>query len=79
MALLLNIEVSSLNRQLQCSKRLPKQLEDGVVLQSVGSRQPVDSHEEYKISLYHPVLDVMMSELHTRFERNNLALVTAIQ
>ena len=37
------------------------------------------SHDEYKISLYYPVLDAMMSELCRRFEGNNLALMKAIQ
>ena len=46
----LNIEVSSLNRRPQRSKRMPKRLEDGIVLQSVGSRQPEENHVEYKIS-----------------------------
>ena len=58
---------------------MPKRLEHGVILQSVGSRQPVESHEEYKISLYYPVIDAIMSELHKRFEGNNLALMKAIQ
>ncbi|XP_065917551.1 zinc finger MYM-type protein 1-like [Dysidea avara] len=75
----LNIEVSPLNSRPQRSQRLPKRLEHGVILQSVGSRQPVESHEEYKISLYYPVIDAMMSELYKRFEGNNLALMKAIQ
>ncbi|XP_065895948.1 uncharacterized protein [Dysidea avara] len=75
----LNIEVFPINSRPQCSQRLPKRLEHGVILQSVGSRQPVESHEEYKISLYYPVIDAMMSELRKRCEGNNLALMKAIQ
>ena len=44
-ASLLNNEVSPIDRRLQHSKWLPKWLEDGVALQSVGSRQPAVSHD----------------------------------
>ena len=34
-------------------------------IETTGSRKIVTTNEDYKISLYFPVLDVMISELHS--------------
>lgn len=41
-------------------KRVPKFLEDGVLLEGTGFR---DISTDYKVSLYYPILDAVLSEL----------------
>ena len=42
------------------SRKLPKRLEDGIPLEGAGIR---DTSSDYKISLYYPILDAVLSEL----------------
>ena len=53
---------------------LPQRLQDGVVLESTGTRSVVSSSlfDQYKITLYFPVLDTMISQLERRFSSKNL-------
>ena len=68
-----NIEIAPLRSQRQ--RKMPKRFEDVIVLESTGSRET----DDYKISLYFPVLDAMISELCSRFEDKNVQIMRAIQ
>ena len=68
-----NIEIAPLRSQHQ--RTMPKRFEDVIVLESTGSREM----DDYKISLYFPVLDAMISELCSRFEDKNVQIMRAIQ
>ena len=57
----------------------PRRLESGIVLESTGSRETMTTSEQFKISLYFPILDAMLSELQRRFADKNLQLMRAIQ
>ena len=61
------------------SKQLPKRLESGIVLQSTGSGESVNTGEEFKVSLYFCILDSMLGELKCRFDKKNLEIMKAIQ
>lgn len=63
----------------QRRRQLPSRLEDSLVLDSTGSREVVTTREQFKISLYSPILDAMFSELQRRFTNKNLELMRAIQ
>ena len=39
----------------------------------------METSEHFKISLYIPILDAIISELHSRFDDKNLDLMTAIK
>ena len=59
-----NIEVAPLqNTRSQRRRTMPKRFEDVIVLECTGSRDMATTNDDYKISLYFPVLDAMISEL----------------
>ena len=72
-----NIEVAPQRSQRQ--RTMPKRFEDVIVLESTGSRETATTNDNYKISLYFPVLDAMISELRSRFEDKNVQIMRAIQ
>lgn len=67
----------SYRRQRQV--RLPRRLEGGAVMEPTGVREVLTTSDQYKISLYFPILDAMLSELMYRFNDKNLQLMRAIQ
>ena len=52
-------------------RRVPKRLEDGVLLEGVGVK---DASSDYKICLYYPILDAFLSELR-RFTSTNVSIM----
>ena len=73
MASLPNIEISPLsNTRSQHQRAMPKRFEDVMVLESTGSRETAATSEDFKISLYFPILNAMISELHGRFDNKNV-------
>ena len=47
-------------------------------MESTGAREIMETGESYKISLYFPILDAIISELRNRFDKN-LDLMRTIQ
>ena len=72
-----NIEIAPLRNTR--SRTVPKRFADVIILETTGSREIATTNEDYKISLYFPVLDAMISELHSRFEDKNVQIMRAIQ
>ena len=72
-----NIEIAPLRNTR--SRIVPKSFADVIILETTGSREIATTNEDYKISLYFPVLDAMISELHCRFEDKNVQIMRAIQ
>lgn len=58
------------------SRRLPKRLEDGILLEGASIR---DTSCDYKISLFYPILDAVLSELRRRFTSKNVNIMKALQ
>ena len=58
--------------------RLPSRFE-GVVLESVGSRESMSTSDEYKVKVYFPILDSVFAELKERFNFQNGEIMKAIQ
>ena len=58
---------------------MPKRFDDVIVLECTGSREMATTNDDFKISLYFPVLNAMISELHSRFEDKNVQIMRAIQ
>ena len=56
------------------SRRVPKRLEDGILLEGVGVR---DASSDHKISLFYPILDAFLSELR-RFTSKNVSIMKAL-
>ena len=76
-AALHHISVSSPRPQRQ--RQLPRRFDDIMIMESTGARETVETSESYKISLYFPILDAIISELRNRFDNKNLDLMRAIQ
>ena len=75
-----NIEISPLsNTRSQCQRTMSKRFGDVIVLECTGSRETATTSEDFKISLYFPILDAMISELHGRFDNKNIEMMRAIQ
>ena len=74
-AALHSISVSSTPRP-QRRRQLPRRFDDAVVMETTGARE---TGESFKISLYFPILDAIISELRNRFDNKNLDLMRAIQ
>ena len=56
------------NRQ----KRLPNHSEDRVIFDSIGSRESVSCDQEYKVTIFFPVLDAIIAEISRRFGQQNI-------
>ena len=50
-----------------------------VVLESHGSRDVLNTSHDFKISVYFPILDSILSELKKRFDSKNIGLMKAVQ
>ena len=72
-----NISITSTKTQRQ--RKAPRRLDDVIVLESTGGRDLLTGSEDYKVSLYFPVLDAMIVELQRRFADKNLHIMRAIQ
>ena len=53
--------------------------DDIMIMESTGAREIVETGESYKISLYFPILDAIISELRNRFDNKYLDLMRAIK
>ena len=71
-----NIQVESIHRRRRSQ---PTRLQDVVVMCSTGSRPQLADKDEYRTSLYFPVLDRMANELNARFSDLNKSLMKALQ
>ena len=61
------------------NRRPPTRFEDGIILETTGTRQVSSSTEDFKVNFYYPVLDAFLSELGRRFDDKNTELMRAIQ
>ena len=63
----------------QRSRQLPRRYDDGLVMETIGSRDGFMTSEHLKVSVYFPILDAMLSELDRRFAEKNLEHMRSIQ
>ena len=63
----------------QCARQIPRRYEDGLVIETTGSREGLMTSEYFNISIYFPILDAMLSELDRRFAEKNLEHMRSIQ
>lgn len=56
----------------------PSRYNDSVVMDTTGSRPDPDSQQNWKTSIYFPVLDCMVSEMNRRFSGKNLQILQAV-
>ena len=64
--------------QRRRKRKRPSQLEESVILETVGSHDNVSTSEELRCHFYLPVLDKFISELSRRFDDNNLLIMNGV-
>ena len=57
---------------------MPRRLQDGIVLEAIGTRDALTTSQQFKISLYFPILDAIIAEMKKRFDDKNLSLMKAV-
>jgi len=79
-AALYNITISPLRSQRpQCQQRTPGRFNEGVIMEKTGNRSIPTSSDEYKVTMYFPVLDSMKAEFQKRFGSKNVQLMKVIR
>ncbi len=61
------------------TRRVPSRYNSAYITTSTGSRETYDSSVDWKINVYFPILDALLSELKRRFDEKNRAIIVAIQ
>ena len=59
-------------------KRRPANLDDSIITDSVGSREPMTTSSHFKTRLYFPVLDQFLVEMNARFNQSNSIILKGI-
>ena len=73
------VDVESELQRLRRSRQLPARLQDGIVEISIGSRQQLQVANEYRCSIYFPVLDNFLAEMNRRFSDESTTIMAAVQ
>ena len=61
--------------QEQRKRRVSSRLRDAIVLESTGAREIICSSEDFKVTLFFPVLDIFLNELKNRFNSRYVDLL----
>lgn len=72
-------KISATPLRSQRQRRTPSRLDDCIIMETTGNRSMTTSGEDYKVSLYFPVLDAMIQEFRSRFDNKNLEIMKSIQ
>ena len=59
-------------------RKQPRRLEDSIVLETVGSRDPASTSEEFRCHFYFPILDKFLAELSNRFDEKNIVIMNGV-
>ena len=63
-------------------RKRPRHLEDGVILDTVGSKDSIDSNQsasdEICCQFFYPVLDMFITEMNSRFCSQNIIIINGI-
>lgn len=72
-------KISATPLRSQRQRRTLSRLDDCIIMETTGNRSMTTIGEDYKVSLYFPVLDAMIQEFRSRFDNKNLELMKSIQ
>ena len=73
-----DIPIQSGRDQGSRRRKRPRHLEESVILETVGSREPQSTSDEICYQFYFPVLDMFISEMNNRFANRNLIIMNGI-
>ena len=60
------------------NRQVPRRLQDGIILELIVNRDIKSTSSEFEVAVYFPILDLMISEMHKRFDNKNIALMKAV-
>jgi len=63
----------------QHKRQMPQCHNVGIVMETTGSRESIDSNQSMKVNLYFPILDAVIPEMQRRFDSENLELMRGFQ
>ena len=71
-------EISIALPRPQCNRQISRRLQDGIVLETMGTRDALTTSQQFKVRLYYPILDAIIVEMKKRFDDKNLRLMKAV-
>ena len=66
-------DISIIPPRPQRNRQMPRRLRDGLVLEATGARDTLTTSQQFKISLYYPILDAIIAEMKKRFDDKNIS------
>ena len=60
-------------------RRVPKRFDDGIIYDSIGSKETLTCDQEYKATVFFPALDATIAEISRRFDQKNIEIMHSIQ
>lgn len=71
-------DISTAPPRPQHNRQISRGLQDGLVLETMGTRDALTTSQQFKVSLYSPILDAFIVEMKKRFDDENLRLMKAL-
>ncbi|CAF1448894.1 unnamed protein product [Rotaria sordida] len=72
-----DIDISQKPRQRR-QKKVPPRFNDCIVTSTTGHRDYVDNQEQYRTTIYYPLIDSVLIELNHRFSSETMELLSSI-
>ena len=61
------------------ARRAPSRYDNAYITTSIGSRESPNASVDWKINVYFPIIDALLSELKRRFDEKNRVIMVALQ
>ena len=68
-------DISTAPPRPQCTRQILRRLQDGLVLETMGTREALTTSQQFKIRLYFPISDAIIVEMKKRFDDKNIRLM----
>jgi hypothetical protein len=59
-------------------KQVPARFNDSIVISTVGNQNYIDNKEQYRTTIYYPLIDSVLIELNHRFSRETIEILTSV-
>ena len=71
-------DISTISQRPHRSRKTPRQLQDGIILEATGTRDHLTTSQQYKTAVYFPILDTITAEMKKQFDSKNIELMKAV-
>ena len=55
--------ISTISQRPRCSRQTPRRLQDGIILEAIGTRDNLTTSQQYKTTVYFPILNLIIVEM----------------